>query len=493
MPLEEYRAKRNFDQTPEPTAQNAKPHRRPIFVIQEHHASHLHYDFRLEADGVLKSWAVPKQPSLDPAQKRLAVRVEDHPLAYASFAGTIPAGQYGAGTVAIWDHGTYENLRADTQSVTEGIAAGRLEFALHGERLQGRFTLIRMRGKGRGKENWLLIKSRDEHARSDTTAETPQAKPARSPRAKQVHVTRPKVSGERPAPADIEVTHPDKLLFPEAGITKGQVFDYYRRIAPRLLPYLHDRPVTLERLPEGLGSDKRSLFWQKNTPASYPAWIPRVELPNEEGKTVAYAVVNDAATLLYLVNQNAVTFHVWLSRTGSLDRPDFVLFDLDPGEASFADVVAVAKQLHVLLAEEDREAFVKTSGKSGLHVLVPWHAATDYDAARSWADGLAERLADTLPEQATREARKVQRGRRVFLDVTENARGRHVVPPYVLRATPGASVSMPLSWRELTTDVDPAAYNLRTVFRRLSRLKRDPLAALLAGVDQSREPKEARR
>jgi bifunctional non-homologous end joining protein LigD len=203
-------------------------------------------------------------------------------------------------------------------------------------------------------------------------------------------------------------------------------------------------------------------------------------LPSERGETVHYALVNDVPTLLYLVNQNSLTFHVWLSRTANLDRPDFVLFDLDRGEATFADVVAVARKLHALLKTANKEAFVKTSGKSGLHVLVPWHAATDYAAARSWADELSERLVAALPEQATREIRKAQRGRRVFVDVTENARGRHVVPPHVFRATPRASISMPLFWHELTADVDPAAYNLRTVFRRLSRLKRDPFGMISA-------------
>jgi bifunctional non-homologous end joining protein LigD len=140
---------------------------RPIFVVQEHQARRLHYDFRLETAGVLKSWAVPKEPPLTPAQKRLAVRVEDHALAYATFTGTIPAGQYGAGTVAIWDQGTYDNLLADRpvpQTVTDGIAAGRLELVLHGQKLQGRFTLVRMRGKSRGKEQWLLMKMRHEDA-----------------------------------------------------------------------------------------------------------------------------------------------------------------------------------------------------------------------------------------------------------------------------------------------------------------------------------------
>lgn len=158
MSLEETKAERDSEQT-------AEPPRRPIFVVQEHHASRLHYDFRLEVDGVLKSWAIPKGPSLDPACKRLAIRVEDHALGYATFAGTIPEGQYGAGKVLIWDHGTYDNLRADAsspQSMSAGIEVGRLEFVLHGERLRGRFVLIRMRGGRRGKESWLLIKCKDE-------------------------------------------------------------------------------------------------------------------------------------------------------------------------------------------------------------------------------------------------------------------------------------------------------------------------------------------
>ncbi len=178
MALTAYRDKRNFEKTPEPPptpALKAKRKRqRPIFVMQEHHVSRLHYDFRLEAEGVLKSWAVPKAPSMAPAQKRLAVHVEDHPLAYATFEGTIPEGQYGAGTVAIWDQGTYDNILADRpvpQTVTEGIAAGKLEFALHGTKLQGQFALIRMRGPGRGKEHWLLIKMQDAYARPEAHAD----------------------------------------------------------------------------------------------------------------------------------------------------------------------------------------------------------------------------------------------------------------------------------------------------------------------------------
>jgi bifunctional non-homologous end joining protein LigD len=481
MALEEYRAKRNFRQTPEPGPGSANPHRRPIFVVQEHHATRLHYDFRLEADGVLKSWAVPKEPSLDPSQKRLAVHVEDHPLAYATFAGTIPEGQYGAGTVTIWDHGTYDNLLADKpvpQTVTEGIDAGRLEFFLHGDKLQGRFALIRMAGRGRGKDNWLLIKMKDDFARPSANGE----RLAHKPRATRKSTTASAGRVRRTSPARgeaLHLTHTDKVLFPDAGITKGDVLEFYRRMSRRLLPHLRDRPATLELLPAGIGIPGAPHFWQKDTPAHYPDWIPRIELPSERGKSVHYALVNKLKTLLYLVNQGTLTFHVWFSRVDDLDRPDFVLFDLDPGEADFADVVAVAKELHGNLKNEGVEAFVKTSGKTGLHVLTPWEAEGGYDEARAWALGIAERVVEALPEQATVERSKAKRHQRVYVDVMQNAKGHHAVPPYVLRAVPGAPVSTPLSWRELTPQLDPAQFNLKTIFRRLARQKRDPMAALV--------------
>jgi bifunctional non-homologous end joining protein LigD len=161
--LKDYEEKRDFAGTPEPAPAPTRPHQEPIFVVQEHHATRLHYDFRLEEGGVLKSWAVTKEPSLDPAVKRLAVRVEDHPLAYAGFQGTIPEGHYGAGEVSVWDRGTYDNLDP-ARTVAEGVAAGKLSLALHGGRLRGRYALVRMRGQGK-RENWLLIKGRDEHAR----------------------------------------------------------------------------------------------------------------------------------------------------------------------------------------------------------------------------------------------------------------------------------------------------------------------------------------
>jgi bifunctional non-homologous end joining protein LigD len=502
MALKEYRDKRDFSRTteplPTPAPQEKRYRHRPIFVVQEHHASHLHYDFRLEAEGALKSWAVPKEPSMDPAQKRLAVQVEDHPLAYAKFQGTIPEGQYGAGTVTIWDQGLYDNLLADkpvSQTVTEGITAGHLEFVLHGKKLRGRFALIRMRGKGQGKEHWLLIKMQDEFARPEKYAAVNSRQrgrvssgQARSRTPAQARTRTPTRTRQTAKPPEDSVvyTHTEKLMYPETGITKGAVLDFYQRIASRLLPYLYDRPATLERLPEGLNGPDMPHFWQKRTPDYYPEWIERVELPSERGQEVQYVLVNNEETLLYLVNQGTLTFHVGFSRVTDLDQPDFVLFDLDPGQAGFAAVVTVTKALHQILQAESYKAFVKTSGKTGLHVLVSWERQTDYDAARAWALGIAQRVVEALPDQATTERSKAKRGKRVYVDIMQNAQGHHAVPPYVLRAVPGAPVSTPLRWQELTPDLDPQAYNLQTIFQRLARQQRDPMAGLFRAVVRPR-------
>jgi bifunctional non-homologous end joining protein LigD len=489
MSLETYKAKRNFRKTPEPEAGKGRASKQPIFVVQEHHASRLHYDFRLEADGVLKSWAVPKEPTLDPAEKRLAVHVEDHPLEYAKFEGAIPEGEYGAGTVKIWDSGTYENLLAskpEPQTVAEAVESGHVEVELEGKRLRGKFALVRMGGRlaGKGKDNWLLIKMKDDFARPDgkPAKEKPDAKPAKVKKAARAKAaaknTGPAAKAQAPAEFH-EFTHADRVMFPDAGFTKGDVLAFYERIADRLLPYLHDRPLTLERMPEGLDGSQAPHFWQKDTPEYYPEWIPRVILPSAQGKQVHYVLVNDVASLLYLVNQGTITFHIWLSRLADLDRPDFVFFDIDRGKAAFTEVIEVAQTVRAVLKSERREAFVKTSGKTGLHLLVPWTARGGYDESRAWAIEVAERAVQALPDRATREVRKEKRGKRVYIDVMQNVRGHLAVAPYVLRAVPAASVSTPLHWREVTDALDPAALTIKTIFNRLKRQKTDPFADLV--------------
>src|SRR5262249_48569166 len=222
--LAEYDAKRNFERTPEPgPVKPARRHRRPIFVVQEHHATRLPYDFRLESEGVLKSWAVPKEPSMNPADKRLAVHVEDHPISYATFKGTIPKGSYGAGKVYIWDHGTYEPVGGE-EAFAQGMKTGKVEFDLEGKKLKGRFALVRM--QGRGKDNWLLIKMRDQYVTRSTNGKPAEPRPAGWIRESRSPSPAESQTSEMP-PSKVELTNGDKVWFPQDGITKRDVFDYY--------------------------------------------------------------------------------------------------------------------------------------------------------------------------------------------------------------------------------------------------------------------------
>jgi bifunctional non-homologous end joining protein LigD len=305
------------------------------------------------------------------------------------------------------------------------------------------------------------------------------AKAKASPKKTTPSATAPK--GKSPAnPTGIQFSHLEKVMFPAKGYTKGDLLTYYAKVAPKLLPHLRDRPITLERLPDGVGNDKAPRFWQKNTPSYYPDWIPRINLPNPDGKPVHYALVNDLDTLMYLVNQGAITFHVWFSRTADLDRPDFVLFDLDPSEATFKEAVIVAKRLREVLDEEKVKSFPKTSGKTGLHVLVPWTDDGGYDEARGWAVDVAQRVVRDLPEIATMERSKDKRKGRLYLDVMQNVEGRHAVPPYVVRATAGATVSTPLSWDEVNGRLDPKKFDLTSAIARFAKQRKDPMAPLSA-------------
>lgn len=496
MSLKEYRRKRDFKVTNEPApSAKKKDGRKPMFVIQEHHATRLHYDFRLEANGALKSWAVTKEPTLDTKIRRLAIEVEDHPLEYAKFHGDIPEGQYGAGHVEIWDSGTYENVMAtkdDPLTVAESIDAGHVEVELHGKKLKGKFVMIRT-GERSGKNQWLLIKMKDEFAVPGSTAIAVDGADSNA-KPKQLKTplksNAPMVKSRTRVPDEIRITNVDKVMFPDAGLTKGDIIAYYERIAPLMLPHLKDRPITIERYPDGIAEGSTS-FWQKNTPDYYPAWIERVELDGDEGRIVAYTLVSNLATLLYLVNQGAITFHVWTSRVANPARPDYVVFDLDPGERSFADVITVAQALHELLEEHDLDSVVKTSGKSGLHVMVPWRKRKDIDAAREWAMEIASELVAVVPNLATTERSKAKRRGRLYVDVMQNASGKHVVAPYTLRATPAATISMPIEWSEVKRGLTPGKFTVKSVFRRLAKLDADPLALIASqGRAASRRTKK---
>jgi bifunctional non-homologous end joining protein LigD len=847
--LDEYRRKRSADDTPEPFGAGA---RRPkvttgapgLFVMQKHAARRTHYDLRLELDGVLKSWAVPQGPSLDPSVKRLAVETEDHPIEYGEFEGVIPEGNYGAGSMIVWDRGTWVPL----EDPAAGMEKGKLLFELRGHKLRGAWTLFRTkppaihRGKKELEKQWLLMKKPDGAARSeeaepgaglpeqsvlsgleveelagggervarlrerldeleaprravdprelalmlaqprerpfsrpgwifelkidgyrliaakvdgkpllryrnghDATALYPEvtralralpagdlvldgeiavldaegrpsfsllqqrallsrpldieraalrlpatffafdllafegrdlralpllerkellalvapplgpirlgdwveevgeafyaqveklglegmvAKKADSPYvgrrsadwlklrvdrtgsfvivgtsaaqgqrkgfgALHVAVFEPAAAGpehggelvyagrvgtgfseqqladldallaplaradapcrapqggalprgaghrwvdpelvcevrykeqtpqgmlrhpvflglredldvadcvrqqaagsgdagppsapEPPPPAAaapasprVQLTNLDKVFWAGDGYTKGDLVDYYRSIAPWMLPYLARRPIVLTRYPDGI--DGKS-FFQKNAPDFAPDWIETVTIWSEGSeREIEYFVVESADALVYLANLATIPIHMWSSRLGSLERPDWCVLDLDPKEAPFAQVVEIARAIHRLCEEIGLPSFVKTSGSSGLHVLLPLAGACSWEQSRTLGMLIAQVIARQLPEIATIVRSPKKRQGKVYLDYVQNGHGRLIVAPYCVRPLPGAPVSAPLRWSEVGPKLELGSYTIRTMPARVKRQKRDPMLGVL--------------
>lgn len=247
----------------------------------------------------------------------------------------------------------------------------------------------------------------------------------------------------------VEVRRPGKVLFPGGDghpeYTKGDLVDYYRSVAPFLLPHLRGRPLMLEMHPDGVDGPG---FMQKNTPETYPDWITRVEVP-KEGGTVRHTVCDDSATLVHLAGQACVTLHRWLSRGDRLDRPDRMVFDLDPSGDDFAPVREAAVLLGELLDELRLPSALMTTGSRGLHIVVPLTGRHDFDEVRHFARDAADTLAAGHPDRFTTAARKKDRGDRLYLDVQRNAYAQTAVAPFTVRARPGAPVAVPVSWDQL--------------------------------------------
>ena len=820
-PLAAYRAKRELARTPEPAGAVGKKPTAPaggLFVVHKHAARRLHYDLRLEMDGVLRSWAVPKGPSYNTADKRLAVHVEDHPLEYGDFEGLIPEGNYGAGAVIVWDRGQW----IPTGDYTEGLAKGKLLFELRGRKLHGMWTLVKLK---KSERDWLLIKERDAYATADG-AEPPQESvlsgltveeleagqspadavrkelmrlgaPRKAPRVETIKLqlaeprdaafsadgwlfelkldgyrllavrdghdarlisrngndlsaqfpevirslaalpfdrllldgevvaldqagrpsfqrlqqrgrlhraldirratvdnpvtffafdllgfedfdlrplplkqrkpvlerllppagairylehfdrdgqalyeqvqrlhlegivakradapyragrgpawlkirtrrtddfvivglTRPKgtrggfgalylaqyvgddlvfsgsagsgfsekqlaelrsrleglqrdgppctgplpkekgviwveprlvceveftertddgllrqpvflrerddkkpeqcvrqeddsakdadsadspdVSAEPPVPEPIVVrfSNLDKVFWPEEGYTKGDLIEYHRAIARWILPYLKDRPVVLTRYPDGIAGKS---FFQKDAPPFIPDWVRTERKWSEQAqREIDYFICDDEATLLYLINLGTIPLHMWGSRVASVDRPDWCVLDLDPKEAPFADVVRVARTTYALCRSLGLPGFIKTSGSSGLHVLVPLGRQCGYEEARTLGELLARVVVAELPDIATITRQVSRRGAKVYVDYLQNGAGRLLAAPFCVRPLPGAPVSTPLKWSEVNASLDIGRFTIRTVPQRMRKLKTDPLVEVL--------------
>jgi bifunctional non-homologous end joining protein LigD len=281
---------------------------------------------------------------------------------------------------------------------------------------------------------------------------------------------------ERVGGIDVPVTRLDKVFFPDDGITKGDLIDYYGRVAAAMIPYLRDRPLVMERYADGITGGG---VVQKNVPRYFPDWISRAEVPKLGGGTLCQVVGDKPATLVYLANQGCIELHVFLSAVAALDEPDQLVFDLDPPDGGhFGEVRDTALELRALLEGElGLTAYVKTTGGKGLHVHVPLRPAEDFDAVRGFAREVADLLVGRAPGRLTTEPRKESRGQRLYLDLMRNGYAQMAVAPYSVRARPGALVATPLAWDELDEKLRPAQFTLRTVPDRISG-QPDPWAGM---------------
>ena len=518
--LKRYRAKRDFSATPEPAESGASSADGLVFVVQKHWASSLHYDLRLELDGVMKSWAVPKGPSFDTRDRRMAIHVEDHPISYNQFEGTIPPGQYGAGKVIVWDKGTWVP-EADPE---QGYRSGNLKFELRGIKLHGRWVLVRMKGRGEKQEPWLLIKEKDAFVRpalefsvvdelpdSVNAAAMPAAEPVAgattgkadkadkaAPAAKNTSGTTRTASGDKrgtpategekaadaarigvargaSAPAApvskslgtrVRVTNPERVIDASTGITKVELVRYYDLIGGLMLPHLKGRPVALLRAPAGIGGE---LFFQKHAGIERLPGVRQLDPALDIGHPPMLEVASRRG-LLSAAQWNVVEFHTLNTAATSFEHPDRMVFDLDPGEGVDWPTVQQAAQLvNGFLAQLGLTAFLKTSGGKGLHVVVPVRKVHDWDTVKDFSKAVVAHLAKTIPQLFVSKSGPKNRVGKILVDYLRNGVGASTASAWSARARPGLGISVPVDWDELASLKGGNHWNIRTVQRRLDR------------------------
>ena len=261
------------------------------------------------------------------------------------------------------------------------------------------------------------------------------------------------------------ITHPEKVLFPEDGITKGELATYYETVAPVLVPHIRGRPITMERYPAGIGVKG---FWQKDVSKGFPDWLDRVEVPKKDG-TVHHPVVRDTRSLLWIANQNTITPHVWTSRAPNLYSPDICVFDLDPSVDRPDVLRAAVFALRDLLTELGLRSWLKTSGSKGFHIVVPLDGKAGFGEVARFAHGVGTLLVTRDPAHLTQEFSKADRGGRILVDTGRNGYSATFAAAYAVRAKPGAPVSAPCTWEELERgEVGPRTFTLRTMSRRIA-------------------------
>jgi bifunctional non-homologous end joining protein LigD len=547
MALKEYKQKRSFTKTPEP--KGGKPDGKSLlFVVQKHAASHLHYDFRLEMEGVLKSWAIPKGPSLNPADKRLAMQVEDHPFDYKDFEGIIPEGNYGAGTVMVWDTGTYEPLEeikgakgkelktvtgtktAQNKVLLKELAAGSLKIRLNGKKLKGEFALVQT--KGRGDNSWLLIKHRDKYATDQPVIDKDKSvvskktleQIAKNPNSAHWESNK-KTSGTRAAAAGAKIArnaatapvaqkerqelipatdetqtvkiagheftfqHLSKIFWPKEKYTKRDLLNYYYQIAPYILPYLKNRPQSLNRHPNGITGQG---FYQKNVSGKVPDWITTFPYHTaEDPEEKEFLVCTDEASLLYMISLGCIELNPWSSRVSTPDNPDWCIIDLDPDKkTTFDQVIEAAQVTRKVLEAAGVDSYCKTSGSTGLHVYFPLGAKYSYEHSKEFARLVVELVHSEIPGYTTLERTVSQRKGKMYLDFLQNRPQATIAAPYSVRPKPGATVSAPLHWGEVKKGLTMQEFTIRTMLERV-RAEGDLFKTVLGkGIDMEKALKK---
>jgi bifunctional non-homologous end joining protein LigD len=466
--LATYRRKRDFARTPEPSGARPPTDGARRFVVQRHRASRLHYDFRLEIDGVLVSWAVPKGPTLDPKIRRGAFHVEDHPIEYIDFEGVIPARSYGGGDVIVWDAGTWLPGRPqDEKDARRSVDKGEIHFDLDGEKLHGRFVLVRTNVDSSGKEQWLLLHKHDDFASdgwdaedhprsvlSGRTNDEVQADPDKLwrsdlPASRAAVVLKSTAVAETSADElaelddlgksgtwhvfgrDLRVSNLDREVIPGRGRTrpvrKRELLRYAAELAPTVLPQLTRRALTTRTVPERA-----------------PDWLPRWHEPRRRNAPT-WLVVDEAAALLWAVNAGTVEWRVTLASVDAPEQPDVTVVEL--GRAPWRDVLAAARLYRTALEHLGMTSVPVVTGDGGIDVRIPIVRGPDRDEVAAWVDALAASVREAAPDLPHPDA---------------GANHRDALVPYSARTEPGAPVAAPVEWDEVD---DPGLRSGRVTVR----------------------------